>query len=86
MRKHAPIFTVKPIEVLWDTQRQEVLDEIAVQLGVPTVDTTTPDWFSKRLPACKEVMKRMTMQERNSLYAEVDRIRKEGVPEEKQRR
>ena len=68
------------------TRKADVFAEIATILGLQSADTSTPGWFSKRLPAIKNVIEKMTEEEKLKLDEEVKRISKEGYPEEQKRK
>lgn len=77
---------VKPIEVLWATHEDQVLEEIASMMGLPEVTTATPGWFPYRLPACRAILDRMTDSERANLDAEAEKVREQGWPKDRQRK
>lgn len=85
-KEQAPNFTVKPIEVLWNTRRDEVFAEIAKLLNVAYADATTPEWFNKHMKALHILKSRLTEEEQSALDHEVIRLAEQGYPEEQKRR
>jgi len=73
-------------DVLWWTQQGKVFEEIAIIMNIDTANTSTPGWFALRTKASKNILDSMTEEERNELDIEVDRMQKEGLPEDVQRR
>jgi hypothetical protein len=73
-------------DVLWWTRQDVVFTEIASILGVGTADTNTPGWFQLRTKASKNVINSMTDEELTDLKNEADRMEKEGLPQDAQRR
>ena len=51
-------------------------------LGVEEADTTMAGWFSKRLPAISNIIEQMSVVEQRELDAEVERINRQGYPED----
>jgi hypothetical protein len=62
------------------------LAEIASILNLPTADTNTPGWIGHRLPATKNILDRMTDEEKTILMEEAENYRVEGLPTEVQRK
>jgi hypothetical protein len=75
------VLKVKPIEVLWQTRQQDVFAEIARLLGVPSANTNTEGWFSKRMQAMKNILRTMSDEEAEELQREQKRIGTQGYPE-----
>lgn len=80
------LLKIKPIEVLWQTRRDDVFAEIAHLLGIESADTTTPGWLNKRMEALKNVMDSLSVEERAELDKEHKRIATQGYPEDVKRR
>ena len=64
------VLKVKPIEVLWQTRQEDVFAEIAKLLGVPSANTNTEGWFSKRMQALKNILRMMSDEEAEELERE----------------
>jgi hypothetical protein len=63
-----------------------VFNEIASILNIDTASTSTPGWFTLRTKASKNLLESMTEEERKSLEKDADRMQREGLPEDVQRR
>lgn len=79
-------FRPRRADVLWRNQKDDVLKEIAKQLGLPTATTQTNGWFAARMPAIKTMIENMTLNERNELDAQVEAEAQKGYGEKEQRR
>lgn len=75
------VLKVKPIEVLWQTRQEDVFAEIAKLLSVPSANTNTEGWFSKRMQALKNILRTMSDEEAEELEREQKRIGTQGYPE-----
>ena len=75
------VLKVKPIEVLWQTRQEDVFAEIAKPLGVPSANTNTEGWFSKRMQALKNILRTMSDEEAEELERKQQRIGTQGYPE-----
>lgn len=73
-------------DILWWTKQKDVFQEIASILGLDNADTKTPGWFQLRTKASKNIINSMTQEDRNNLENEADRMQKEGLPQDVQRR
>jgi hypothetical protein len=73
-------------DILWWTRQDEVFRKIASLLDIESATTSTPGWFQLRTKASKEIILSMSDDERKVLENEADRMEKEGLPEEVQRR
>jgi hypothetical protein len=73
-------------DVLWWTRQGEVFKEIALMMDLVSVDTNTPGWFQHRTRAARNLLDKMTEGERVKLRSEADRMSREGLPEEIQRK
>lgn len=81
----APL-VVKRTDVLWRLRQQEVWIEIADILGIDTADSHTPDWFSHRMVAMKNIISRMTSAELANLDNEVAQLAQKGYSQADQRK
>lgn len=79
-------FRPRRADVLWHNQKDDVLKEIANQLGLPTATTQTKGWFEARMPAIKTMIENMTLKERMELDAQVEAEAQKGYGETEQRR
>lgn len=73
-------------DILWWTREKDVFEEIASFLGLDNANTFTPGWFQLRTAASKNILDRMGDEERRKLEEEADRMQKEGLPPDVQRR
>jgi len=73
-------------DVLWWTRQKDVFVEIAAMKGLESADTNTPGWFTLRQTAEKNILDRMTEGERNDLRGEAERMAREGLPKDIQRK
>jgi hypothetical protein len=76
---------VNAINVIWQTQKPAVEEELKAILGVESLDTNTPGYFEQRTAAAKRVLDRMSEQERTGILALVEERREQGNPPEVQR-
>ena len=60
--------------------------EIASILNIESADTHTPGWFQLRTKASKNVINAMAEDERKDLEIAADRMQKDGMPPDIQRR
>ena len=61
-------------------------DEVARMLGVEEVDPSTPGFFTTRMPAIKNILARMSLEEKVELDRERDKMSNEGYPEDSKRK
>ena len=73
-------------DVLWWTQQKDIFAEIAGMMGLESADTNTPGWFTLHRTAEKKILDGMTEAERDNLRGEAERMEKEGVPKDIQRK
>jgi TRAP-type C4-dicarboxylate transport system substrate-binding protein len=64
--------------ILWWTRQEEVFKEIALILH------KTPGWFQLRTKASKNILNKMTEEQRKILEDEAERMQKEGLPSDMQ--
>jgi len=69
-------------DILWQTHQGDVWAEIAAILNVELADTQTPGWFEMHMTPMKNILNRMTEEEKSKLQEEADRMAKEGLPAE----
>ena len=72
-------------DILWWTRQEDVFNEIAKILQLPSADTNTPGWFQLRTKASKNILNNMSQEEHEALEAEAARLQKEGLPQDVQR-
>jgi hypothetical protein len=73
-------------DILWWTRQEKVFEEIASILDITTANTSTPGWFQLRMKASKQIILSMSDDERKVLEDEADRMEREGLPQDVQRR
>ena len=73
-------------DILWQTRQGDVWAEIAAILNVELADIQTPDWFEMRMTTMKNMLNKMIEEEKSKLQEEADRMAKEGLPAEIQRK
>lgn len=88
MARKSNNFHVRLTEIVWKIRRQDVMEEIARLLGVEVanVSTSTAEWFTTRTTATKNVLEKMTPEDRAELLREKERIENQGYSEEYQQR
>jgi hypothetical protein len=79
-------FRPKRADVLWNTDKELVMEEIANLLEVDHATTETPGWFSVRSKATKNIIQKMSPEELEELDEEVEKIASKGYNEKIQRR
>lgn len=79
-------FKVKKPDLLWRTQKDRVLKEIASILGVTEATTNTPGWFTARSTAMKNILQGMSAVEKKAFDEEIKGIQKQGYEPDVQRR
>jgi hypothetical protein len=60
--------------------------EIAGMMGLASADSNTPGWFTLRRTAEKNILDSMTEKEKNNLRGETERMAREGLPKDIQRK
>jgi hypothetical protein len=63
-----------------------VFREIASILDLDFADANTPGWFQLRTKASKNILDAMNENERNAIEDEADRMQREGLPQDVQRK
>jgi hypothetical protein len=77
---------VTAIEIVWQTRRQEVEDEMKKILGVAELDSGSFAYFKQHVPAAKVVLDRMSEIERAELASLIEQRKNEGNLPDVQRR
>ena len=72
---------VNRINVVWETHREAVEDELWEILGVDDLDTKHPGYFQQRNAAAKRVLQKMNEQEQVELSAIVNDQQSHGNPD-----
>lgn len=80
-----PSIRVTAIEVVWQENREAVLDAMKEILGVTELDPSSPGYFQQRVRAAKQVLDRMTERERAQVHALVEKRKTEGNTPDVQR-
>lgn len=73
-------------DVLWWSDPNKVMNEIANIMGLDSVDTNTPGWFQHRTTATKNIIDNMSNAETNRLRQTAESMSEKGFPEELQRK
>jgi len=73
-------------DILWQTRQGDVWAEIAAKLNMELANTQTLGWFEMRMTTMKNILNKMTEEEKSKLQEEADRMAKEGLPAEIQRK
>jgi len=73
-------------DVLWWTDQDKVMNEIAEIMKLNSVDTNTPGWFQYRTTAAKNILDNMSNAEMNRLRKTAEEMSEKGFPEELQRK
>jgi len=73
-------------DLLWWLRRDVVLKEISNIMGLEKVDTNTPGWFEHRMLATQKILDNMMDDEKKELRRKGEEMRKNGMPEELQRK
>jgi hypothetical protein len=75
-----PIIKVNAIDVVWQTQKAAVEDELKKILEVTELASNDPRCFQQRTAAAKRVLENMTERERAAIKATVEERRLQGNP------
>jgi hypothetical protein len=75
-----PLIKVNAIEVVWQTQKAAVEEELKKLLQVDELASNDPRYFQQRTAAAKRVLDNMTERERTAIYATVEERRLKGNP------
>ena len=71
-------------DILWYTQKESVLNEIASIMGLDSADTNTPKWFEHQTRASKNVSDALSEEERKTLEEEAEQMWQEGLSVDRQ--
>jgi hypothetical protein len=82
----APAKEYRLTDVLWWTDQDRVMKEIAVLMGLEYVDTTFPGWFHRRTAAAKNVIDNMSDAEKMELQRKGLELAEKGFPADLQRK
>ena len=63
-----------------------MLEEVANLMGIESADTNTEGWFNYRTAAAANILKNMTVAEKEDVKQFRKKLEEEGLPEELQRR
>jgi hypothetical protein len=74
------------VDLLWWLQREDVMKEIATSLGEDSINTKSPEWFTLRTKASKNMVDRMTDAEKAELRKKGEEMARKGKPKEIQRK
>jgi hypothetical protein len=55
-------------------------------MNLDSADTNTPGWFQHRTKASKNIINRMSDEEKKKMKDEVDKMRQNGLPPDVQRK
>lgn len=76
---------VRAIDLVWRTHRENVIREVKDILGTEEVNVSSVEFFQQRMAACKRVLEKMTIGEREEFDKELELVRSTGHPENIQR-
>ena len=71
--------------VLWWTNQENVMKEVAVLMDLAYVDTNTPGWFKHCTAAAKSIIDNMPEVEKRELQMKAQELAEKGFPPELQR-
>jgi hypothetical protein len=77
---------VTAIEIVWQTRKKEVEEEMKKILGVTELVPGSAAYFKQRVPAIKAVLNRLTPQEQAQIASLVEKRKNEGNDPDVQRR
>ena len=73
------------LDYVWNNHREAVEDELKNMLDIDIIDFSLPVVFANRTTAAKTVLRNMTTGERETVYAEVQKYKTKGLPQDQQR-
>jgi hypothetical protein len=87
-KKMAPatIKKYKLTDLLWWTEQEKIMQQIAKIMKLDSVDTSTPGWFPLRTAAAKMILEGMTEAEITKLRTKGQEFAEKGFPVEMQRK
>jgi len=80
-----PTMKIRAIDLVWETQRDAVEEELKTILEVEELDRRDPRYFQQRNAAAKLVMLKMSVEEKAQIEKELETRRAQGNPEQVQR-
>jgi hypothetical protein len=80
-RETRPKIKVNAINVVWQTQKAAVEDELRDMLKMEDLTSKHQECFEQRSTAARRVLNKMTEQERTAIVALVEERRSQGNPE-----
>jgi len=75
---------VRAIDLVWETRRDAVEEELKTLLAVEQLDNKDPRCFQQRNAAAKLALEKMSVEERAEMDLAVETHRAEGNPEQVQ--
>jgi len=76
---------IRAIDLMWETHRDAVEEELKTILGVEELDHKDPRCFQQRNAAAKVALKKLSVEGRAEMELALERRRAEGNPEKVQR-
>ncbi len=76
---------VRAIDLVWETRRDTVEEELKMLLGVEELDNKDPRCFQQRNAVAKLALEKMSVEDRAEIDLAVQTRRAEGNPERVQR-
>jgi hypothetical protein len=76
---------MRAIDLVWETRRDAVEEELKTLLGVEELDSKDPRYFQQRYAAAKLALENMSVKERDEIQFDLEKRRAEGHPEQVQR-
>ena len=73
-------------DVLWWTNQENVMKEVAGLMNLEYTDTNTPGWFNHRTAAAKIIIENMTEGEKTKLQLKAQELAEKGLQAELQRK
>ena len=76
---------MRAIDLVWETRRDAVEEELKTRLGVDVLDHRDPKYFQQRNAAAKLALEKMSVEERTEIELELETQSEKGNPEQIQR-
>jgi hypothetical protein len=76
---------MRMIDLVWETRRDAVEEELKMLLGVDELDRRDQRYFQQRNAAAKLALEKMSVHEKAQLQSELEARRMQGNPEPVQR-
>ena len=80
-----PTMKIRAIDLVWETRRDAVEEELKMLLSVDELDRTDPRYFQQRNAAAKLALEKMSVEERAEIELDLETRRAQGNPENVQR-